>query len=274
MHDAAKRVNREILVLCHGGPIAEPADAQYILDHTEGIVGFYGASSMERLPVEPAIANRVREFTGCASSTITQHARTVGYALSNAVKTVTKRSQTNPPDVLSAFAPAKADYLPLTATRPSRKFEPAAISRSTYPGQSTANHACDSAGDRKTRARPAAPSSRVASTGGQYDEPDDRRSSNATSRLRRPRKNRAPLHLGGVVFGVRRERRAIRVAASVGRGAGPGIVHCGVVDRGRVVRQSRCRQRRAPPPRAAHEVGSASPVANRPHDQQRPRNRR
>ena len=63
MHDAAKRVRPDILVLCHGGPIAEPADAQYILDHTEGIVGFYGASSMERLPVEPAIKNRVREFT-------------------------------------------------------------------------------------------------------------------------------------------------------------------------------------------------------------------
>ena len=63
MHDAAKRVNKEILVLCHGGPIAEPADAQYILDHTDGIVGFYGASSMERLPVEPAIQGRVREFT-------------------------------------------------------------------------------------------------------------------------------------------------------------------------------------------------------------------
>ncbi len=63
MHDAAKKVNSEILVLCHGGPIAEPADAQYILDHTEGIVGFYGASSMERLPVEPAITGRIREFT-------------------------------------------------------------------------------------------------------------------------------------------------------------------------------------------------------------------
>ncbi len=62
MHDAAKRVNPDILVLCHGGPIAEPADAQYILDHTQGIVGFYGASSMERLPVEPAISGRVREF--------------------------------------------------------------------------------------------------------------------------------------------------------------------------------------------------------------------
>ena len=63
MHDAAKRVNKQILVLCHGGPIAEPADAQFILDHSQGIVGFYGASSMERLPVEPAIRGRVREFT-------------------------------------------------------------------------------------------------------------------------------------------------------------------------------------------------------------------
>lgn len=63
MHDAAKKINPEILVLCHGGPIAEPSDAQYILDRTEGIVGFYGASSMERLPVEPAISGRVREFT-------------------------------------------------------------------------------------------------------------------------------------------------------------------------------------------------------------------
>lgn len=63
MHDVAKKVNPDILVLCHGGPIAEPEDAQYILDHTEGIVGFYGASSMERLPVEPAITNRIREFS-------------------------------------------------------------------------------------------------------------------------------------------------------------------------------------------------------------------
>lgn len=62
MHDAAKKVRTDVLVLCHGGPIAEPADAQYVLDRTEGVVGFYGASSMERLPVEPAIANRIREF--------------------------------------------------------------------------------------------------------------------------------------------------------------------------------------------------------------------
>lgn len=63
MRDAARSVRSDVLLLCHGGPIAEPSDAQYVLDHTEGIVGFYGASSMERLPVEPAIINRVREFT-------------------------------------------------------------------------------------------------------------------------------------------------------------------------------------------------------------------
>jgi predicted TIM-barrel enzyme len=62
MHDAARRVNRDILVLCHGGPIAEPADAQYVLERTEGVVGFYGASSIERLPTEVAITQQVREF--------------------------------------------------------------------------------------------------------------------------------------------------------------------------------------------------------------------
>ncbi len=62
MRDAAVKVNPEILVLCHGGPIAEPQDAQYILDHTEGIGGFFGASSIERLATEPAIENQAREF--------------------------------------------------------------------------------------------------------------------------------------------------------------------------------------------------------------------
>jgi predicted TIM-barrel enzyme len=62
LHDAAKRVNPEILVLCHGGPIAEPDDAAYILGHTEGIVGFFGASSMERLPVEVAMIENMRRF--------------------------------------------------------------------------------------------------------------------------------------------------------------------------------------------------------------------
>ena len=62
MHDAAKRVNPEILVLCHGGPIAEPDDAAYVIDNTEGIVGFFGASSMERLPTETAMTENMRRF--------------------------------------------------------------------------------------------------------------------------------------------------------------------------------------------------------------------
>jgi predicted TIM-barrel enzyme len=62
MHDVAKAVNPDILVLCHGGPIAEPEDAQYIFEHTNGVVGFFGASSVERLPTEPAIENQARAF--------------------------------------------------------------------------------------------------------------------------------------------------------------------------------------------------------------------
>ena len=62
--DAARREKPDILVLCHGGPIAEPEDAAYVLQHTTGIVGFFGASSIERLPTEPAITGRVREFKG------------------------------------------------------------------------------------------------------------------------------------------------------------------------------------------------------------------
>lgn len=60
--DAAKSVNPDILCLCHGGPIANPPDAQYILDHTEGIVGFYGASSIERFPAEVGIRRQTEEF--------------------------------------------------------------------------------------------------------------------------------------------------------------------------------------------------------------------
>ncbi|MFF3732436.1 phosphoenolpyruvate hydrolase family protein [Streptomyces sp. NPDC002476] len=62
MHDAAKRVNPDIIVLCHGGPIAEPEDARYVLEHTKGIAGFFGASSMERLPTERAITEQARAF--------------------------------------------------------------------------------------------------------------------------------------------------------------------------------------------------------------------
>jgi len=60
--DAAKSINPDLLVLCHGGPIAEPEDAAYILQHTRGVVGFFGASSIERLPTETAITECVRRF--------------------------------------------------------------------------------------------------------------------------------------------------------------------------------------------------------------------
>lgn len=60
--DAAKSVNPDILCLCHGGPIANPEDAQYILDNTEGIVGFYGASSIERFPAEIGIREQTERF--------------------------------------------------------------------------------------------------------------------------------------------------------------------------------------------------------------------
>ncbi|NCF65940.1 MAG: phosphoenolpyruvate hydrolase family protein [Chloroflexi bacterium] len=62
MRDAAVQVNPDIIVLCHGGPIAEPHDAQFILDNTEGIAGFFGASSIERLATEPAIEGQARKF--------------------------------------------------------------------------------------------------------------------------------------------------------------------------------------------------------------------
>ncbi|BCV24417.1 MAG TPA: phosphoenolpyruvate hydrolase family protein [Firmicutes bacterium] len=64
MHDAAKEVNPDIIVLCHGGPIAEPEDAQYILQHTQGIAGFFGASSIERLATERAITEQAKRFKG------------------------------------------------------------------------------------------------------------------------------------------------------------------------------------------------------------------
>ncbi len=62
IHDAGKTVNPDIMVICHGGPIAMPEDAQYILDRTRGIDGFFGASSVERLPTEIAIKNQTMEF--------------------------------------------------------------------------------------------------------------------------------------------------------------------------------------------------------------------
>jgi len=60
---AALAIRGDIIVLCHGGPIAMPEDARYVLARTKTCHGFYGASSMERLPTELAIAQQVRSFT-------------------------------------------------------------------------------------------------------------------------------------------------------------------------------------------------------------------
>ncbi len=64
--EAARSVRKDVIVLCHGGPIALPEDAQYILSRTRGCDGFYGASSMERLPTEIAIADQIKRFTAIA----------------------------------------------------------------------------------------------------------------------------------------------------------------------------------------------------------------
>ena len=60
--DAAKSVNPDVICLCHGGPISMPDDAEYVLKNTEGVHGFYGASSMERLPTEIAITEQIKKF--------------------------------------------------------------------------------------------------------------------------------------------------------------------------------------------------------------------
>ncbi|MFD7660910.1 phosphoenolpyruvate hydrolase family protein [Actinosynnema sp. NPDC059797] len=62
--DAARAVRADVLVLCHGGPIAEPEDVRRVLAATTGVHGFYGASSLERMPVEEAITAQTRRFTG------------------------------------------------------------------------------------------------------------------------------------------------------------------------------------------------------------------
>jgi len=62
IRDAAVDVDPDVIVLCHGGPIAEPEDAAYVLERTSGVAGFFGASSMERLPTEIATTEKVRRF--------------------------------------------------------------------------------------------------------------------------------------------------------------------------------------------------------------------
>ncbi|MFT4066345.1 phosphoenolpyruvate hydrolase family protein [Paraburkholderia sp.] len=69
VHDAAKRVRADVIVLCHGGPISEPDDADWVLRNTHGVAGFFGASSIERLPVEQAIAAQARRFKALTTTT-------------------------------------------------------------------------------------------------------------------------------------------------------------------------------------------------------------
>lgn len=64
--DAARSVNGDVIVLCHGGPIAEPEDAEFVLKNTTGTAGFFGASSMERLPTEIAMTENMKRFKGIA----------------------------------------------------------------------------------------------------------------------------------------------------------------------------------------------------------------
>ncbi|CAF2733022.1 unnamed protein product [Rotaria sp. Silwood2] len=62
IHDVCIKINPQVIVLCHGGPLAEPNDVQYILERTHGIKGFFGASSMERLPTEIALVENTKRF--------------------------------------------------------------------------------------------------------------------------------------------------------------------------------------------------------------------
>jgi predicted TIM-barrel enzyme len=66
---AALAVKPDALILCHGGPIAEPEDADFVLKHTRNCHGFYGASSMERLPVERAVTDQVKRFKAIGART-------------------------------------------------------------------------------------------------------------------------------------------------------------------------------------------------------------
>jgi predicted TIM-barrel enzyme len=73
MRDAAVAARRSVLVLCHGGPLADPQDAAYLLERTRGVAGFFGASAMERLPTERAIVSTIERFKAIAISPPSSH---------------------------------------------------------------------------------------------------------------------------------------------------------------------------------------------------------
>jgi predicted TIM-barrel enzyme len=68
--DAAKSVRSDVIVLCHGGPIAEPEDVAHVLGQTHSVAGFFGASSVERLPAEQAITAQVQKFKATARKSV------------------------------------------------------------------------------------------------------------------------------------------------------------------------------------------------------------
>jgi predicted TIM-barrel enzyme len=70
--DAGKSVRADLLVICHGGPISEPEDAAYALSRTRGVAGFFGASSIERLPTEIAITRQVERFREAVLARLTE----------------------------------------------------------------------------------------------------------------------------------------------------------------------------------------------------------
>jgi predicted TIM-barrel enzyme len=84
--DICKTMRDDVLVLCHGGPISSPADAQFMLDRCTGLDGFYGASSLERLPTERALTEEVRKF---ADLTVRPRAAVDGPTILDAVGRLT-----------------------------------------------------------------------------------------------------------------------------------------------------------------------------------------
>ena len=77
MAEAAFAVNPDVLILVHGGPIAEPAEAEYVVTRARHCHGFYGASSMERLPVERALSAQVARFKAIKKGQHQEQARIV-----------------------------------------------------------------------------------------------------------------------------------------------------------------------------------------------------
>jgi predicted TIM-barrel enzyme len=74
IHDAAREVSKDVMVLGHGGPLAEPSDVRYVFQRVAGLAGFFGASSMERLPTETAVATTVRDFKALTLTELVTHA--------------------------------------------------------------------------------------------------------------------------------------------------------------------------------------------------------